>query len=215
MKGSNKMAKKSTSKRISVNAFEKAYKEMNKFTEDRKVEWGGLEITIHPTLSLPDMMLYVKEVVQGCFIGPESEYHPEVREFLNSVALVTYYTDITLPSNTKKVYEMLYNSKDLLTLVVAEINQEQFADIQTAIDNQLTNYNSVATSIAIRQLETVSSAVEGLEDRFAEIFGGINGSDLSAAVKAIGENGFSEEALVSAVLKNRGETIDENKLEQR
>lgn len=206
------MAKKSTQKKISVNAFEKAYKEMNKFAEDRKVEWGGLEITVHPTLSLRDMMQFVKEVTQGCFVGDENEFHPEVRTFLNGAALLTYYTNISLPSNTLNAYEIVCNSGDLIDLIIGMLNPWQYSSIQAAIDERLKNYNSVATSIAIRQLETVSSAVEGLESQFAEMFGGISGDDLNAAIRAIGENGLNEEELVNAVLKKRGGAADENTL---
>lgn len=201
----NTMAKKSAQKRISVNAFEKAYKEMNKFAEDRKVEWGGLDITIHPTLSLEDMMRYVNEVTEGCFVGREGTFRPEVRTFLNYAAILAYYTDVTIPSNTAKVYEMLCNSIDLLDLIVQQVNARQYNDIQAAIDERLKNYNTVATSIAIRQMETVSSAVEGLEEKVGEMFGNIDGQALNAVIKAIGEGGFSEESIVKAVLENRHE----------
>ena len=208
------MAKKNTRKRISVNAFEKAYKGMGRYTGDKTLSWGDMEFTICPTLSLSNMMQYVREVVQGCFIGDDAEFHPEVQSFLNNAAVIAYYTNIALPSNTAKTYEMLCNSGELIDLIVKNVNHWQYESIQKAIYERLQNHNSVATSIAIRQLETVSAAVEGLESKFAEMFDGVNGDDLNTAIKAIGENGFNEETLVKAIMKNRGATSDENELGQ-
>jgi len=200
------MAKKSTSKRISVNAFEKACDTIGDYKEERIVKWCDLEIKVCPTLSIDLVVQYVTEVVAGCFFGENEEYHPEVRDFLNSAALLTYYANITLPSNMIKAYELVTAAEDLVKLVESEINPTQYESIQKAIDNRLNSYNSIATAIAIRQLETVSGAVEGLEAKFADMFGEISGGDLSAAIKAISENGLNEEAIVKAVLGNRHES---------
>lgn len=207
------MAKKSTSKKISVNAFEKAYKEAATHEASTTIEWGGLEVVVRHTLELVEMLKYVEEVASGCFVGDDSKYVPEIRGFLNSAAIINYYTNITLPESASRQYEMLCNSHSLINKICEVINREQYINIQEAIDNRLNNYNSVATSIALHQLETINVAIESLESKFAEIFGGINRDDLKAMVAAIGENGFSEEAMVKAVLERRGDAIGESSLE--
>lgn len=197
------MAKKSTSKKISVNAFEKAYKAAAAHEESTTIEWGGLEIVVRHTLPLAEVFRYVEEVSSGCFIGENDRFAPEGRWFLNRAAIIAYYTNIVLPADASKQYEMLCNSRTLFEKILSAINLEQYEEIQRAIDERLRNYNTVATSIALRQLEVVNSAIEDIEGKFNDVFGEIDGRALNAAVAAIGKNGFSEEELVKAVLEER------------
>lgn len=205
------MAKKSTTKRISVNALEDAYKQ-NDIAESVTVEWNGLEIVVRPLLSLTEMMSFVEAVSTGCFIGEEGQFRPEVKDFLNDAAIIRYYTNITMPSNAEKRYAWLCNARDLISTILNSVNQHQYVQIQKAIDERISNYNSVATSIVLRQLETLNGAVEDIKNKFKEAFESIDGVDLNTAIKMIAENGFSEKALVDAVLANQN-TVSAETLE--
>ena len=58
-----------------------------------ETEWHGIKIRVKSTLSLEEMMMFVKTVVDNCF-DDENCYAPEVFDFVFNHELLRKYTDL-------------------------------------------------------------------------------------------------------------------------
>ena len=138
-------------KKISINAFEEAVNSQYNPTE--VVEWRGLKIVVKHALSLKENLTFVDSVVKSCFGKEDGAYMPEVKDFAVRSCIIEHYTNITLPSNLDKRYELLYGS-DLLEAIMPNINQLQFNALMRAIESKteyLAKSNIEASTRAINE----------------------------------------------------------------
>lgn len=166
-----------------------------------KVPNSDIEITITPTISLADMMALVETVVMTCWDEDNHTYTPEVKEFMFRASVIEYYTNISRPSNTQKLYELVY-ATPVYDFVSEHINNTQICNIRAAINGKLDHKLQVTESEAAIRTGNVVRTLEDISSKLADVFSGISKDELSEFGKQFTKiaNNFSEEKLAKAVL---------------
>lgn len=193
------MAKKEA--RISINALERVAKE--NFTNTITKEWFGIEVAIRRVLPLEEVLMFTEDIVNTCFAA-DGTFIPQVMDFAIKDGILTRYANFTMPSDTKKQYELIYTT-DVVEMVMEEIDQEQLESIIDAADRKIdylcdTNIREVSA-----KLETILKTFEEMGVAVEQMFGGMTPEDMQKMIGAISEAGkLDEEKIVSAYMNQRG-----------
>lgn len=191
-------------KKISVNAFQKAMKET--YEPTNTFDWNGIEVTVNKTLSLKDMLEFVDNVVKSCFTEETNTYLPEVKDFVISVCILEKYANFTMPQNVQNQYELVYCT-DAVHQVMKYINLEQYNSIITSIDNKINNIAQANIESINKQMNELFSSFDNLQDKLGGLFAGLNSEDITNLTKAIADGGLDNEKLVEVYMnKARAQT---------
>lgn len=189
------MAKKKI-KRISINVMDEI---MQGFENYEIIVWKGVEVTITKNLSLKDMMAFVDSVVKSCFDQTTGAYMPEIKDFAIRSNIMERYANFTLPSNVERQYDVVVRS-GAVEEITQHINHKQFNEILEAIDAKLQNAADANVQTVFRQFNDVVTAFDGLQDKVAALFDGVDPADIGRLMGAISEGGISEEKVVQAYI---------------
>lgn len=196
-------------KKVSVNEFEKSI--MDSYIPSESVTWNGIEINIKKTLSLKEVMTFVGGVTNSCFTTEENIYTPEVKDFAIKYCIIEMYTNITLPANTEKKYDLIYRS-DIIPTVLKHINNEQYCEIIRAIDSKIGSIVQANTEAIRKQLNEMHTALESLnslQEKASNMFSGISSEDITNLIKTVttlgGDGKLDENKLVQAYLSQTKE----------
>lgn len=199
-------------KRISINELDKAIAESQTNREDNVIteSWFGIDVTITRSIGLKSMMEFVDEVVDGCF-SKDGEFIPEVIDFLIKNSLITRYTNITLPSNIERKYEIIYNTT-LIEFLFNHINLEQYKEIYTSIATKIDYMCDNNTAANQKKIDELISAFENLNNQMVNMFSDISSNDVAKLIGAVGSGKFDENKIVEAYInqKSKPETITHN-----
>lgn len=183
-----------TEKKISISTLDKAMKEqaVGITTE----QWFDTEIQIKHTLSIAEMLTFVKNVVEICFHETEG-YLPELKDFAIRSNVLVSYANFTLPDNLEHRYELLYNTNAFET-VLGHIDMTQFNNILESISEKI-GYLCDSNIAAIEhQMKEVMAAFSDLVEKSENLFSGITQEDIGKITSAFADGQFSEEKLVKA-----------------
>ena len=183
--------------KISVGDLEKAVKD--NYVPIKNVEWRGIDIDIKNTLSLEEMLAFVKNIVAACFDAEHIVYHPEMKDFAVRAVLIELYTNISLPSNVGRIYDIVYCS-DLADVVYSFINQKQFEVMMNAVDDEIDYIANSNVEAITKQVNALSDTIEKLGEKFKGMFDGVDPEDIKKTLAAIGEGGIDEGKLMDAYL---------------
>lgn len=181
-------------KKISVNALEKVAKEQ--FTNQKKVEWNGLEITVTPSLSLTQMMGFVSNVVDACF-SSDGEYLPEILDFAIQREVLTEYANFRLPEDLQKQYELICVT-GVADVILEYVNQIQFREITRAIDRKLRYLSDGNVNKIRNDMTKLMSSFEEMQASATAMFEKLSSDDVQKFVGAVNNGGFSEKKIVEA-----------------
>ena len=184
------MAKKLN--KVSVAAWERIAKECAG-APVAVVDWHGEQLEVRRRLGLAEMAALVNFVVKDCFSEDSAEYRPELREFATARAFIFFYSNLTPPVNTEKQYDLI-GGTDIYETVLRVVDQAQYSEIMNAIDEKIDALLDANVSSVNKQLERISAAV----DEMAQIFDGIDKSDLEKFLGSIDQGSLSPERLMSA-----------------
>lgn len=190
------MAKKDKEKKISITTFERIVKENEVPTVTE--QWFDTEIVITPTLPLVEMLQFVSEVVDVCFLE-DGTYVPELMDFAIKSGILTHYANFTLPQDSKKQYWMIYSS-DAVEMVMPHINNVQFEEIVGAIRRKVAHMLSADVQNMRAQLSTLIQAFSEMSDNLSGMFDGVSKEDIERVMGAVGDGGIDEKKLVEAYL---------------
>lgn len=169
-------------KQLSINKWEKLINnpvyEMPLYQNEKGSEdEDSPVIKIKRTLSLNEMWLATQEIVRTCCpIVDTSEdngqteyrelYQPENMSFAMRRVIAAYYTNIRLPKDIDKQYDLCFNT-DIIPRVSNYINTNQLQDIIDGATKQI-EYKKQSSLSVTNKLEniisTISSALNGLEN---------------------------------------------------
>lgn len=186
--------------RISVNAFEKAVGE--NYNKAEIVEWNGLEVEIRKNLTLGEILLFARCVTEACFDKDMIDYKPEKKDFAIRTLTVLFYTNISLPKDVYKQYDLIYGS-DIFETIIANINRDQFRTLVDAIDDKIANAADSNAALLNKQMNQLNDAFHELEEQAAGIFGDITSDDLKNLVDALADGGIDEEKMMKAYIENK------------
>lgn len=182
-----------------------SYNEIKKFygknaKSDHIENWNGLEIRLHPTLTLEESLKFVHEVVYSCFERGTGEYLPEIRDFAMKCSVLERYANIELPEDAADKYDLVYNT-DLYEFVSEKINLTQFFELEEAIDrkvNRLADNKSIEMEKRLDEaLNTIEEALKSLSD----VFGAVDKDDVAKLTKVLSDGAFDEKKLVEAFIE--------------
>ena len=200
------MAQKKNNK-VSVASIEKVMKEH--FTGVSKTfDWYGVEVEYKENISMEHMVTFVDEVVNSCF-DKNGDYVPEFKDFLIRTFVVQLYSNVRMPQDIKKQYDILFCS-DLFDVLVQHIDSEQYLSMLSAIDAKL-KYRSSADVIATKQ--TLNELIAQFQN-YGEQLAQVDIEDIRNIAGAINTIDFDEGKLVDAVL-NQKTTEDETVIEDK
>lgn len=197
------MAKKE--KRISINALEKIAEEQ--FAQIIEVKWQDLDVTIKRTLPMQEMLLFVKEVTEACFLE-DGTFVPEIMEFAIKSGVLTHYANFNLPSDLKKQYWLIYNT-DAANMIYQHINLEQFNEIVESINRKIDHMCDTDIASVKAELNDLNNAFGKIGEQFSAMFDGIDTSDLQRVIEAVGDEGVNEEKIVSAYVEHMKQNLGE------
>lgn len=185
-------------KKISINQFEAVVNE--NFSDYIDAEWNGLTVTIKKTLSLGEMTAFVNSVAGSCF-NEQNSYDPIAEDFAVRTAIVSLYTNLRLPSDISKSYDLLYKS-DIVEFVCSYVNKSQLNAIYQTINKKI-NYNAdTYITAAQKQFEDICSTLEAMQEQFSGIFDGIEAEDIKNLVVAVGEGRLGADEIVRAYIEH-------------
>lgn len=195
------MAKK---KRVSVNAFEK---HVVVDYEYKPYEWEEMEIMVKPRLDFLEMMTFVDVVVKGCFRSDDNSFLPEVKDFVIKSYIVEMYSNVSLPQNVNKKYDLLY-ACDIVDFILDIIDKSQFEEMMKGIDQKIKHMVAMDVNTITTQMNQLLSSLSGVESKASQLFSGISKEDIDTILKAIGNGKIDESKIMEAYLehKNKGES---------
>lgn len=192
------MAKKKTEK-VELNALEKIVDEHRQ--EPCDIEWNGMNVHIRPMLGAADAMSFIQIASDACFDKDTQEYTPEVKDFTIRANIVTFYTDVQLPPEIDKAYEVLYGT-DIVHMILEHVDAEQMAVMVDAINEKVKRRANAAVEAANRQVTELYNAMSELRDGITGMFEGVNQEDIRKIVSAITDGKFDGEKLFKEYLDN-------------
>lgn len=187
-------------KKISVNAFEKAVDSI--YEPITNVEWNGLSLIIKRHLNLAEVAKFVDVCVKACFNPDDASYAPEAKDIAIRSCIVAFYTNITLPGNIAKQYELIYHSR-ILDVVMPNIDQTQLDAIIKAIDDKVEHLASANIEMVNKQMNDLYGALDGVQKQMSEMFNGVDADDIKNIMGALTDGGLDEEKLVKAYMANK------------
>lgn len=192
-------------KKISISEFENAL-EANK--ENKCViEWNGIEVTCKKRLSLTEMMSFINGVVESCFFD-DGSYHPEIKQFAILSSFVEFYTNIRMPEDIDRRYDLLIraNVKDTLC---AKLREEAGAEYFTQYHDILDSIDALLEYRANESINKLVAEIQGITDKYTEIIDSINDifkdvspEDIEKLINATVDNQIDEEKLMQAYMNS-------------
>lgn len=134
--------------KVSVATIEQVMKEQ--FSNAAKtVEWCGVEIEYKEVLTMVEMKAFVDGVVDASFDN-DGDYMPEFTDWLIRTNMIQLYTNVRMPQNIEKQYDILYRT-DLYEQIAGLVDQRQYAKIMEAIEQKLEyRRNSDVTAMRVQ-----------------------------------------------------------------
>jgi len=192
------MAKKN--ERVSVTKLYDACKGM--IGETSVLEWYGVDILVKRNLTLSEMMQFVDVAIKGCFNADLTEYHPEARDFALRLAVVAFYTNLSMPANYEKAYDILYCT-DLIASIFERVDKRQFDVISNIIDEKITLATDVDAAMVRKEIGEMNAAFGDLQRTIGAYTEGIDMDDVKNMISAISNGEFDTSKFVETVLQNR------------
>lgn len=186
--------------RVSINNFEQALAKDTVITETL-VDTEDVTIQIKKTITLPEMMLFVQEVVEACIDGETGEYIPEAYDFAIRSAVLTHYANFAMPANLEKQYWLIYNTR-AFQQVLNNINEQQFNDIIRAIDRKVKYMLDVMSSAAVSKINEVIAKFNDVAAVSTKMFDGASPDDMAKFINGITKlKDMKEEDIAQAIVK--------------
>ena len=184
-------------KKISVNALEQAVAESapDNYTT---LPWRGLEVVVKRRLGFQEMMEFVHNITQLCF-SEGGEYIPEVKDFAAGCSILDFYTNITLPSNIEKRYQVLLCC-DLIDEVMRNIDRNQLDAMLRAVDDKVDNLAQAQIEAATAKLTEVYTSLDEIRKSISSLFSGVSAEDMTKLASAL-SGGIDEKKLMDAYLE--------------
>lgn len=169
--------------------------------EAKLVEWNGVTIRVRNTISLDEMLLFVKNVVESCF-DDEANYYPEKKDAALRWCTVAFYTNIELGEDPAAAYDVLCRSS-LIETIIPYINSWQIDELTDAIEAKMHYIASVGIQATLKSVNEMIAALSNVTDSFGGVFDSIDKEKLNDMISAFSATGLNEEKLVRAIISQK------------
>lgn len=186
-------------KKISINAFEKTIKE--NFENTVTKDWFGIPVTITKTISFEEVVSFVAEVADNCFLD-DGRYIPEAMQALIDCGVVRHYTNISLPANLSSAYELVMQS-GIIDFIMSEINYSQYNNILLAIRDKVEYACESNTAEFKHAMEKMTISMNEIQEATKDLFDKVSPDDIQRIVGLYGDDHTIEERVVDEYLKQK------------
>ena len=183
--------------RVSVGAWEKIAKQMRE--EPTALDWHGDKLIIKKRLTMAEAVAYVRLVTTSCFSKEDGSYQPEALGFAKKRCAVALYTNVTLPQDMEKQYDLIYGT-DIMDAVMGCIDLEQYNEMCEAVADHIDSILDANIDRVQQRIEAAAKAMEEISSSLGSVFDGLEQKDVHAMMHALTEGRFDEEKLMQAYL---------------
>lgn len=188
-------------KKISINAFEKTIKE--NFENTVTKDWFGIPVTITKTISFEEVVSFVAEVADNCFLD-DGRYIPEAMQALIDCGVVRHYTNISLPANLSSAYELVMQS-GIIDFIMSEINYGQYNNILLAIRDKVEYACESNAAEFNKAIEKMTVSMNEIQEATKDMFSKISPDDVQKIMGMYGDERSIEERVVEEYIKQNHE----------
>lgn len=188
-------------KKISINAFEKTIKE--NFENTVTKDWFGIPVTITKTISFEEVVSFVAEVADNCFLD-DGRYIPEAMQALIDCGVVRHYTNISLPANLSSAYKLVMQS-GIIDFIMSEINYSQYNNILLAIRDKVEYACESNTAEFNKAIEKMTVSMNEIQEVTKDLFSKISPDDVQKIMGMYGDERSIEERVVEEYIKQNHE----------
>lgn len=188
-------------KKISINAFEKTIKE--NFENTVTKDWFGVPVTITKTISFEEVVSFVAEVADNCFLD-DGRYIPEAMQALIDCGVVRHYTNISLPANLSSAYELVMQS-GIIDFIMSEINYSQYNNILLAIRDKVEYACESNAAEFNKAIEKMTVSMNEIQEATKDMFSKISPDDVQKIMGMYGDERSIEERVVEEYIKQNHE----------
>ena len=188
-------------KKISINAFEKTIKE--NFENTVTKDWFGIPVTITKTISFEEVVSFVAEVADNCFLN-DGRYIPEAMQALIDCGVVRHYTNISLPANLSSAYELVMQS-GIIDFIMSEINYSQYNNIVLAIRDKVEYACESNAAEFNKAIEKMTVSMNEIQEATKDLFSKISPDDVQKIMGMYGDERSIEERVVEQYIKQNNE----------
>ena len=152
--------------RVSVGQFERYYKSVRQ--DPFALQFGegdnAFKVIVKPHLSFSEAMDFVDSVINLTF-DEEGNYYSVFADFALRRYTILYYTNMTLPDDMSKQYELLYGAH-VYDVIAENINNEQRYHILDAVNRQMRFEEQKILSSARAEVNNAVEQISKLADRY-------------------------------------------------
>jgi hypothetical protein len=188
-------------KKVSINAFEKTIKE--NFENTVTKDWFGISVTITKTISFEEVVNFVAEVADNCFLD-DGRYIPEAMQALIDCGVVRHYTNISLPANLSSAYELVMQS-GIIDFIMSEINYSQYNNIVLAIRDKVEYACESNAAEFNKAIEKMTVSMNEIQETTKDLFSKISPDDVQKIIGMYGDERSIEERVVEQYIKQNHE----------
>lgn len=183
---------------ISAAAFEKAVGNEDLCAAD--FEWNGLNITVKKFLSLKEFVQFVKICTDACINQNTNAYVPEAKDIAIKSLAVQFYTNITLPENMEKQYDLICRSH-IFDEILRFADSEQFGVLTGVIDEKIAYLVKANAAAAEKKVNDICGELSALRKQFEAVFGGVSWDGIKNLTAALSETQMSDDVSANAAVK--------------
>ena len=177
-------------KRLSVNDFEKICK-MNTADNLKEIAFDigddkSVTIIVKRVLSFKNRIMFVSEVVDNCF-DDNGEFIPAVKDIAFKVAILKYFTNITLPENPSKTYNLIIHS-DIFSQIECAIDENEYYELCNEVDGAITYRKENAIASQKAELLKISNTMNAMTEHYTKLFEDVNIQEFMEKVSDFNNN---------------------------
>lgn len=193
--------------KISVAKLEKAV-DMNNIITIPLDGVDGVNIEITNSIPLKSMIEFVENVANSCVDIETGEYTPQVKDFCIKREVLTKYANFTMPNNIEKQYEFIYRT-NAFAAVIQNINQTQYREILSSIDEKIKFMLDCITSIAASNTVKVLDKLETVVEQNSAMFDSVSGDDIAGVFSNINAIAHMDEEKLAMAVKELNKKDEE------
>lgn len=176
--------------RVSIRALEKYCRETAPEAIEKTLtvsEGESLTFTIKPRLSLMECVQFIEDVVSEYINAQELMVVPIAKEFIIGQNLLTYYANFTMPGNTEKAFDMVMGAFDILSIIHAHIDQNQYGILLRAIEERILFEQHKMLSLQEAKMNQAITEIEQFTNRMGALFHDVDGNQMSAFITSMAD----------------------------
>ena len=188
------MSKKA--KKISVNQLEKALGDVECVDI---LKFGDLEIEVKKFISLQDMVQFVHDASDPCFLD-DGTYMPEVKQLAFASAMIEHFTNLRLPDSMDKRIAIMYGT-DIVCEIMETVSSNQLQHLSDAVDEKIDHMLDVDIQRNRAMLQDAVDQFAKSQEKLVGVFDDLTSEDVKNMASAFSNGSFDEQKLVTEMVK--------------